>query len=99
MICPFFLSTAVAYYLYILQSQTRETYYYGSSDDPDRRLIYHNQEAKGYTQRYRPWIIVYTHPFDTRQQAERAEHVVKNWKSKKMTRLLIQGIIHIEDYL
>lgn len=28
-----------------------------------------------------------------------AERKVKSWKSKKMTRLLIEGVIKIEDYL
>ncbi len=89
----------MVYYLYILRSQIKETYYYGSSENPDRRLSYHNAEGKGYTQRYRPWNIVYTHPFDTKQQAQKAERIVKNWKSKKMIRLLIEGKIDIKDYL
>lgn len=94
-----FFFTAMACYLYILRSQIKETYYYGSSDDPDKCLPYHNAESKGYTQRYSPWKIVYRHPFGTRKEAEAAEQVVKSWKSKKMSRLLIEGVIHIEDYL
>lgn len=87
------------YSLYIVQSQIKETFYIGSSDDPERRLSYHNSESKGYTQRYRPWTIVYTHPFDTKHEAQKAERSVKNWKSKKMIRLLIEGKIDINDYL
>ncbi|MDZ7719451.1 MAG: GIY-YIG nuclease family protein [Balneolaceae bacterium] len=87
------------YFLYILQSEIKETYYIGSSDNPQRRLPYHNAESKGYTQRYRPWKLVYTHPFDTKQKALKAEQIVKKWKSKKMIRLLIDGKISIHDYL
>lgn len=90
---------AMNYYFYILRSERQEKYYYGSSDDPPRRLEYHNNENKGFTQRYRPWKVVFTHPFDTRQKAEAAEKIVKSWKSKKMTRLLIEGKIILEDYL
>ena len=94
---PFFIS--MAYSLYILQSEIKQTYYIGSSDEPHRRTKYHNSESKGYTQRYRPWNIVYTHPFDTKQEAQKAERIVKKWKSKKMIRLLIEGKIDIRDYL
>ena len=89
---------AMNYFFYILRSQQREIYYYGSSDDPDRRLGYHNSESKGFTQRYRPWSIIFRHRFDTRAEAEAAERLVKGWKSKKMTRLLINGTIRLEDY-
>ena len=89
----------MAFYFYILRSENKEIYYYGSSDDPDRRLEYHNNEQKGFTRRYRPWIMVFRHGFSTRLQAEQAEKLVKAWKSKKMTRLLIQGKIQLDDYL
>ena len=86
-------------YFYILLSEQKEIYYYGSSDDPDRRLGYHNSESKGFTQRYRPWGIVFRCGFATRAEAEKAERLVKGWKSKKMTRLLINGTIKLDDYL
>jgi len=97
LVCPFF--TSMNYYFYILCSELKEIYYYGSSDDPVRRLGYHNYEQKGFTQRYRPWKIVFVHRFDTREQAEAAEKLAKGWKSKKMTRLLIEGKIKLKDYL
>ena len=90
---------AMGHYFYILLSNHKEIYYYGSSDDPDRRLCYHNSESKGFTQRHRPWSIIFRHRFDTRAEAEAAERLVKGWKSKKMTRLLIHGKIKLEDYL
>jgi len=87
------------YYFYILRSVHKEICYYGFSDDPPRRFGYHNHEQKGFTQRHRPWKIVFTHRFDTRRQAGPAEKLVKGWKSKKMTRLLIEGQITLDDYL
>jgi len=89
----------VEFYLYILQSTQKETYYIGISHEPERRLSYHNGESKGYTQRYRPWKLAYTHPFDTQKQAQMAEGIVKRWKSKKMIRLLIKGKININSYI
>ena len=90
---------AISYYVYILRSELKETYYYGSSDDPDRRLPHHNGESKGYAQLYRPWKIIFREAFGTRAEAETAEKLLKKWKSKKMTRLVIEGKIQLSDYL
>ncbi|MTI87881.1 MAG: GIY-YIG nuclease family protein [Balneolaceae bacterium] len=88
------------YYLYILRSEVRETYYIGYSTDPERRCWFHNNESKkAYTKRYKPWEIVYRISFETMPEAMAAERKVKGWKSKKMLRLLIEGVIKIEDYL
>jgi len=88
------------FYLYILRSETQETYYVGASNDPARRLHFHNtDDRRSHTSRYRPWEIVYQHKFPTKEDALAAERKVKSWKSKKMIRLLTEGEINIEDYL
>ena len=87
------------YWLYILSSQRKHTFYVGVSEEPKRRLVYHNNESKGYTQRYRPWKIVYRQECSDKSQALRAERKVKSWKSKKMIGYLISGRIDIFDYL
>lgn len=84
------------YFLYILRSQLKETYYIGSSDDPERRCFFHNNQSKGYTLAYRPWEIVYAHGFDTKETAMAAERKVKSWKSTKMIHLLVEGKIKID---
>lgn len=86
-------------YLYILKSEVKETFYVGISNDPERRIQYHNKGDKGYTRKYRPWRIVYTKLFDTKEDALKAEKKVKGWKSKKMIKLLIVGSIDILNYI
>jgi putative endonuclease len=87
------------YFLYILKSEKKETYYTGCSDDPERRCYFHNNDSKGYTLAWRPWELVYSYGFETKDQALAAERKVKSWKSKKMIRLLVEGKIDIENYL
>ncbi len=87
------------YYLYILKSASKETNYTGVSDDPERRLRYHNSESKGYTQRYRPRKLVFAYRFETKEKALIAERKVKSWKSKKMIRFLVEGKVDIRNYL
>ncbi len=64
------------YYLYILKSQQKETYYIGCSDNPDRRCYFHNNDSKGYTLKYRPWKLVYTKAFSAMEAALAAEKIV-----------------------
>ena len=87
------------YYLYILASSKKETYYAGISKDPTLRLQYHNTQNKGFTVRYRPWQLVYTCEFISRIEAQKAEQKIKRWKSKKMIRMLVEEKIYIHDYL
>ncbi len=56
------------YFLYILHSPSFDRYYIGISQEPKRRLVYHNSIEKGFTSRYRPWIIVYKQDFENKNQ-------------------------------
>ena len=83
------------YNLYILKSISSEKYYTGVSENVDRRLLFHNTIEKGFTARYRPWMIVFKEEFDTKQEAREAEKKVKSWKSRKMIEKLISKEILI----
>jgi putative endonuclease len=85
----------MGYFLYILRSVPSQKYYIGSSDDPKRRLQFHNTIERGFTAQYRPWEIVFTKEFSTKTEALRAEKKVKSWKNREMIRKLIEGKIHI----
>jgi len=61
------------YFLYILRSVPSQKYHIGSSDDPKRRLQFHNTIEQGFTARYRPWEIVFTKEFSTKKEEFRAE--------------------------
>jgi len=57
-------------YLYILRSEVKETYFIGISNDPDRRLHFHNtDDRKAHTSRFRTWKIVYKYAFETKEEA------------------------------
>jgi predicted GIY-YIG superfamily endonuclease len=85
----------IPYWLYILQSESASRYYYGISEDPERRLSCHNSIEKGFTSRYRPWALVFVKQYPSRTEAHRAELTVKRWKSKVMTEQLIAGVISL----
>ena len=83
------------YYLYILKSLSSEKYYIGISQNPERRLYYHNNFEKGFTSRYRPWEIVYTKEFASKELAISAERKIKKWKSRTMIGKLVAGEIDL----
>ena len=81
------------YFTYILQSESTERYYIGSTDNLDRRMAQHNDPGyKGSktTKRFKgPWKLVYTESSQTRAEAMSREREIKSWKSRKAIQDLI----------
>jgi len=87
----------MSHFVYILESKEHGRFYVGRSDDPERRLQHHNTTSKGFTSRYRPWELAFTQEFSTKEKAIAAEQLIKDWKSRKMTRYVIEEKIQLED--
>ena len=55
----------VMYTLYVLYSSLYDKIYIGYTSDLSARLLSHNELGKkGWTIRYRPWIVVYTEQYN-----------------------------------
>ncbi|MCK9425518.1 MAG: GIY-YIG nuclease family protein [Ignavibacteriaceae bacterium] len=85
----------MSYFVYILKSQSAEKYYTGISANPELRLSYHNTTEKGFTSRYRPWEIVFTKEYPSKEIAHQAELKIKNWKNRSMIERVISGEIQV----
>jgi len=83
------------YFLYILKSKATEKYYTGISQNPERRLFYHNTIEKGFTSKYRPWEKVFIKEFDSKKEALLIERKIKKWKSRKMVEKIVTGEIKL----
>jgi putative endonuclease len=68
---------------FILQSVTSGKYYVGVSDNPERRLTYHNSTERGFTSMYRPLTIKYVKEYPTKKETLSIERKIKSMKSKK----------------
>ena len=79
------------HYIYILQSEKDDTFYIGSSADPELRLEKHNSPHKGYTARKQPWKLVYTEEFESKTEALKSENYLKKQKNKEFILRLILG--------
>ena len=70
--------TFMSYYVYILQSQSHQTYYYGHCADLEKRISAHNNGKVRYTKGRRPWVLHYFETFNTRSEAVRRERFFKS---------------------
>ncbi len=84
------------HFVYILKSLSAERYYIGASQDPEKRLFFHNTTEKGFTARHRPRIIVWKFKCPSKKDAAGLEKKIKSWKSIKMIDRLIDGDVKIE---
>ncbi len=56
--------------VYILYSKAFDRLYIGVTENLPQRLLSHNELAtKGYTIRYRPWILIHTEEFENKSEA------------------------------
>lgn len=82
----------MSFFVYILQSEKTLKYYVGSSDDPDKRLIQHNNSASKSTKHGVPWKLMYTEKYNTRSEAVKREYQIKKKKSRKYIEYLISTV-------
>ena len=82
-------NTHSKYYLYILYSESLNSYYTGITNNPVQRLEYHNRQNKGWSRRGRPWILVFQKEFNSKSEAIYWER----WIKKQKNRSLIEKII------
>lgn len=74
---------------YILQSQKDGSYYIGSADDFEQRLIRHNKGYSAYTKNKGPFEVIYKEEYNTRSEAKKREYYLKSLKS----RIAIENLI------
>jgi putative endonuclease len=78
------------YYVYVLFSPSHNKTYVGFTSDLSSRLISHNELArKGYTIKYRPWILLHTEEFQIKKNALLRERELKSGKGREFIKSLI----------
>jgi putative endonuclease len=67
------LSLRKMFYTYILKSIKDRSYYYGSTNNLNNRLLKHNSGKVRYTKGYLPYKIHYYETYETRSEAMKRE--------------------------
>ena len=79
------------HFIYILYSSSIDKYYYGYSQNPEKRLEFHNSDFnKIWTKRGQPWELKRKIPFSSKTEALKAEKLIKRKKSRAYTLKVIQ---------
>jgi len=86
------LSSFMTYYLYIIQSDRDDSFYIGTTQKLDERILRHNQGRSNYTRTKRPWKLVFHEEHPNRSSAMKREYAIKRQKSRDyITKLIGRG--------
>ena len=80
------------YYVYVIKSLSKGTFYTGHTDNLERRLDEHNQGISFSTRNKGPWIIVYSEEFVTRSDAMKREKYLKTGAGRDLIKQNIAKI-------
>ncbi|MEM9051535.1 MAG: GIY-YIG nuclease family protein [Bacteroidota bacterium] len=83
----FFYFQSMDYCVYVLYSKDFDRIYVGQTSNLIERFKSHNLlSAKGYTLRYRPWIVVHIEFFATRSETLKREKELKQGQGRTWIR-------------
>lgn len=72
--------------LYVLKSQNYNKSYVGITRDLDVRISQHNGGLSAYTNKYKPWIILYTEQYTDKISAHNRELYLKSTSGRRWLR-------------
>jgi len=77
--------------VYVLHSPSHNKIYIGYTSDIDKRLLSHNSLAtKGYTIKFRPWVLIYSETFSSKSEAMKREKQLKSARGRQFIHSLIK---------
>ncbi len=76
------------YYVYVVRSERAGRFYVGSCRDIEIRLAEHNRGRTRSTKYGRPWVVVYSEHFPTKQEAFQRERQIKSYKGGRAFKAL-----------
>ena len=82
------------WHVYILYSVSADKTYVGFTSDIERRLFEHNvSERKGFTLRYRPWIIIHKEEYEAKEVAMDREKFLKTGRGREELKTFIESYL------
>ena len=69
--------------VYVLYSEAHNKIYIGFTSNMEQRLLSHNElGTKGYTKRYRPWVVAHTEQYTDKGSAMKREKELKSSRGR-----------------
>ena len=88
----------MGYYVYILQSQVDQTFYNGFTENPNHRIMQHNNGEMTYSSRKMPWKIVCLLEYPTKKEALMAERKIKKYDTSRLL-VLVNSVKNIHQLI
>jgi putative endonuclease len=82
----------MSFSVYIIYSAQLDKYYVGHTADIAARLAQHNSGISTFTSKASDWVLKYTAPFQSREDAHGHELCIKRKKSRKYIEWLIRSV-------
>jgi putative endonuclease len=80
------------FHVYVLYSENFQKIYIGMTSNLEERFKSHNElGTKGWTIKFRPWIILFTEQFDSKKEALSRERELKSAKGREFIWGLIKS--------
>ena len=80
------------FFVYALYSEAFDKIYIGFSQDPDNRLLAHNDDrSTGWTHKFRPWNLIYTEKCESKTAALIREKQLKSSGGRNFVWSFIAG--------
>ena len=77
--------------VYVLHSETHDIHYTGFTSNLIERFYSHNKySTKGFTNKYRPWNVVYVEFFTDKQEASLREKFLKSGAGRNYLKSIIR---------
>jgi putative endonuclease len=81
------------YTVYVLYSPSTDKIYVGFTSNIEERLLSHNHlGTKGWSIKFRPWILVHQEQFASKAEAMKREKQLKSAKGRTHLREIIQKL-------
>jgi putative endonuclease len=81
------------FYVYILNSKSRDRFYTGQCKDVGDRFLRHNQSRNRSTKSGRPWRLMFVEQFERRSEAIKRERYIKKMKDRSYIIDLISNYV------
>lgn len=79
------------FYVYILKSHKKGSYYIGQTNNLEARIKKHNAGLNKSTKHGIPWAIIHSEIFATRSEAFKREQQIKKFKGGRAFKELVQS--------
>lgn len=78
------------YFVYIIYSESFNKTYVGATHNLELRIFQHNSGKSNYTKKYKPWSLVYTEEFESKEDAFSREKFYKSSAGRDKMKVIIE---------